>query len=540
MYKKINKEKTLFFVLFVSLFWLKEINYLFYNIAESPDFQKYFVYFEHFFTNKATNHEHGLLYYYLHSLHLSTFFENDTSLEFALHKSVLDVNFYLFLIGLLGIFKLLKLFKFNNSSIAYTLIFLNFFPPSISLRLVFKPEVLAFALFPWVIYLLEKFKKTNNVLYLIIALPLTVTTISLKGNILVITCVYLLISNYSIFKKIKISTFSYLALGLIVLFCLVTIENNKSNGKNILDIQSGASLEANYDFKAPRSIIYKTNIYDLFSSPVKHKHADSFIAITLLETNGDYFDLYWDNDATQFFKNRLELFEFENSNEIKAPKFNEESKSITIYQQRSTDVYIYESISLILSIILFLSLIISIIYFPNYRNYLIAIFVGMGVILIHAITGYPTNNFDPLVGDTFKPLYYSFTLLLSFAFVIAIFAENKFFRVAHLLIYCGLIVFILGFPKNDVKEFDGFFVQKIENSQLCEVEKKIYLDDQNLEVQCNTKKAEIVYEHFYTNKLFHKPINFLLGIFNTVILIFLLFENRILIFIKNRQFTKNK
>ena len=75
------------------------------------------------------------------------------------------------------------------------------------------------------------------------------------------------------------------------MFSVVTIENNRSNGKNILDIQSGASLESNYDFKAPKSIIYKTNLYKLFSNPVKHTHADSFIAITLLETSGDYFDL---------------------------------------------------------------------------------------------------------------------------------------------------------------------------------------------------------------------------------------------------------
>ena len=56
---------------------------------------------------------------------------------------------------------------------------------------------------------------------------------------------------------------------------------------------------------------------------------------------------------------------------------------------------------------------------PDYRKYL-TVFVGMGVILIHVITGYPNNNFDPLVGDTFKPLYYSFVFLFSFSFVISL------------------------------------------------------------------------------------------------------------------------
>ena len=61
-------------------------------------------------------------------------------------------------------------------------------------------------------------------------------------------------------------------------------------------------LKENYNFKAPISIIYKTDMYELLSSPIKHDHADSFIGITLLETSGDYFDLYWDNDATDFLK----------------------------------------------------------------------------------------------------------------------------------------------------------------------------------------------------------------------------------------------
>ena len=88
------------------------------------------------------------------------------------------------------------------------------------------------------------------------------------------------------------------------LFSSLSLENNNANGKSILDIQSGSAIEKNYDFKAPKSIIYKTDLYNLISSPIKHDHADSFIGITLLETNGDYFDLYWDNDATEFFKNR--------------------------------------------------------------------------------------------------------------------------------------------------------------------------------------------------------------------------------------------
>ena len=57
---KENKATTLLTtILFLSLFWLKEINFLFYDTLESPDIDKYEVYLEHFFNNIVTNKEHG-------------------------------------------------------------------------------------------------------------------------------------------------------------------------------------------------------------------------------------------------------------------------------------------------------------------------------------------------------------------------------------------------------------------------------------------------------------------------------------------------
>jgi len=545
MLKKIYKisnrsyDKGLLLFFLISLLWLKEINYLFYDLNESPDFKKYFVYFDHFFLNSYTGHEHGLLYYYLHSIHLNTFFQNQPSLDLALHKSVLDVNFYMFVVGLLGIFKLLKFFKFSNKSILITLIFLNFFPPSIAIRLVFKPELLAFSLFPWIIYLFEKFKESKNYIYLIMAVPIVISTITLKGNILVITCVYLLFSNYKIFSMLQFKTVAYFSFVFITLFTLLTLENNKANGKNILDIQNGASQEANYDFKAPKSIVYKTDLYELFSNPIKHKHADSFIAITLLETNGDYFDLYWDNDASQYFKSRLEFLVFEQSNELKFPNLNFEDKTITIYQQRSTDVYLYETIVLILSILLFSSLINAIISVKKYRIHLIAIFVGMGVILIHTITGYPTNNFDPLVGDTFKPLYYSFVMLFSVSFMISIFAEKNSFKIRHLLLYCLLIVFMLGFPKSNYSEVDGSFVQKIESSIFCELEKNIYLENTIHSNLVCKNKSELTNTNFFISDISHKPINLFFIFANFVVLTFLLLENNLTFLSIKRKFIED-
>ena len=362
----------------------------------------------------------------------------------------------------------------------------------------------------------------------------------MKGNILAIVCFYLLLSNYRIFLLLKVSSLVSLTLFFLILFSVVTIENNRSNGKNILDIQSGASLESNYDFKAPKSIIYKTNLYKLFSSPIKHNHANSFIAITLLETNGDYFDLYWDNDATQYFKSRLKIFNFQQSNEIKFPNFDSEYRSITIFQQRSTDVYIYETLGLVLSIILFTSLFRTMIIAPEYRIFLIAVFLGMAVILLHAITGLPKNNYDPLVGDTFKPLYYSFTLLFSFSFAIVICFEKKIFKFHHLFIYCLLIIFILGFPKKDFSEIDDGFIQKVEHSTFCEVEKNIYLDHTlGLNTECNLIYEDTNKDLFFNNKIIHKPANLVLILVSILVLLFLMLEEKLTLVYKT-SFIKDK
>lgn len=534
-------EKLFYIIFFLSLIWLKEINYLFYDINESPDFKKYFVYFEHFFSNNPTNLEHGLSYYYLHSIHLNAFFSNQPNLELALHKSVIDFNFYLFVIGLVGIYKLLKFFNFSNNSIALTLLFLNFFPPAISLRLVFKPEILAFSLIPWIIYLLEKFKITSKKNYLFMAIPLLVMTITLKGNILVIVCLFLLISNYKIFLLLNLSSILSLALALVISFSVITIENNRSNEKYIFDLQSGSSLESNYDFKAPISTIYKTNLYKLFSSPIKHIHSNSFIAITLLETNGDYFDLFWDNESTEFFKSRLEIFKFVQSNEIKFPEINFHNKSITIFQQRTVDVYLYETLGLILSIILFATLIGVIVISPEYRIYLIAVFIGMAVILLHAITGYPKNNFDPLVGDTFKPLYYSFTLLFSFSFAIVLCLEKKILKFRHLLVYFFIIIFILGFPKNDYSEIDSMFIQKIELSIFCDVEKNIFLEDKSGYIlNCNPSYEDLNKNEFFKENINHKPLNLILILASCGVLIYLFFEKKLYLLVRKISTVKSK
>ena len=524
-------SKLLFFILILSTIWLKEINFLFYETIESPDMEIYIVYLEHFFNGVATNKEHGLMYYYLHALNYSFFYSEFNNFDLYIHKSIQQVNFYIYIVGVIGYYKLLKFLKFSNNVIFVTFTFLNFFPPSITMRLVFKPEILAFALLPWIIFLIESFVSTKKIYYLYFSVPLIVSAITIKGNVLVIVCLYLFFSYLKIIPRIKMKQLFSLLILLISLFAILSSENNNANGKNILDIQSGSAIESNYDYKAPRSILYRVDMYRLVTSPIKHDHAGSFIGITLLETSGDYFDLYWDNDATEYFKNRKIILEFEQSDEIIKPKYNTNSSNFTIFQQRNTDVYLYESLGLIISIILFFNLIRYSFKNKIYRKYLVAIFFGMAVLLFHSITGIPKNNFDPSVGDTFKPLYYSFVFLFSFVFFIAIILKEKFYRSLYIAFYCFLIIFILGFPKNESFKIDNNIEQKIQISNLCIIEKNIYLVDTDLNnIECNKdikNNSESQSKSVYSKKIQHKPINLLFIFFNLFSILYFSINKRL-------------
>ena len=349
------------------------------------------------------------------------------------------------------------------------------------MRLVFKPEILAFATIPWIIYLIEKFKKEEKLYYLVIAIPLLASSITLKGNKTAIICTYLFLCYFNIFRNLSRREFLYLFLLLSISFYTLTAENNAANSKSLLDTQSGSGTEANYDNKAPLSIIYNTDLYKLFTSPIKPSQANSFIGITLLETSGDYFNLYWSNDASAYFDNRKELVNFIQSDKIKAPELNLENPSITIYKQKNTDSYVYETGGLIVSLILYFYLIKAYQKNAEYRRFLVFAFIGMLLLLVHSITGFPKNNFDPLLGDTFKPLYYSFALIFSFTFLIAIYLKQNIKKSYLIILYIIFIIFTLGFPKNYDYELRTDIVPKIERSLFCDIEKSYYLDNSDYE-----------------------------------------------------------
>ena len=454
-YLKENKLYIFFVTIYIfSLLFVKEMNFLFYNTTDSPDFNRYFRYLEY---NVGiidyTDSEQGFAYYDIQSLYFYLKNYEITSNNFFvfLGKSIQEVNFILFLIGSAGVAKLLSIFKYNKVQILVSLIFMNFLPISISQRIVFKPEILAFALFPWVIVFLEEYFGKRNNLYIFTAGTLSIILFSQKGSIFAMT-VSVLILYYSLkFLRLKDKkNVFFILIPLIALFVLLFQENNQLNQKNIFDIESISQRESQYDNKGSLSLLYKVNPKTLIYTPYKDRHNYSAIHITLLDSFGDYFDLYWDDDSQNYFKGRRDIIKYSVSQEMKIPKLNLQTKQLTIYVQETTDnSYLRKTTSLFISLFFYFLLIKH--FFrseKSRRKFFTLPFIGFFILTTHIITGFPENNFDPNIGDTLKPLYYSFLIVIGMSFLTAEISSNKIKASILLAISLPLFMFLYGFPKN--------------------------------------------------------------------------------------------
>ena len=531
----INYRKTLFFLAFsVSIYIVKEANFLFYNSTDGPDFDTYSVYLEYLFNNlSSTGREQGLFYYYIQSWYFYLNYSSFDSLSFytLLHKSILELNFILFLIGLLGLYKLLRFFKFDYYTAILTLIFINFVPLSIAQRIVFKPEILTFAFLPWIILCMEKFKNEKNLRYLFLAIPFLIISTTSKGSLLVMVVLFLIIFYLKDLFNLNLKSILYLALVFFISFSLVISEDTVSNGKNLSELESGARSDLNYNYKAPVSIIYNIDIYELVSSPIKNNHADSFIAITLLDTFGDYYDIYWDNDASLFFKNRREVLQFKESKEIKAPVYDSSSKSFVIYLQNLTDTYYRKFIGMILSLFFYFLLYKEIRDSNKLKKFLLAPLIGMSVLLIHVISGFPANNFNPDSGDTLKPLYYAPLFLLGAAFLAAKLFKKNIKNKLLILPFIFIALLITGFPKNLDSEMQRDISQINSYSSTCSINNTFlstlgYIESKDCNKGVVTRQLEYEFMNYenYDEKPRFKVINTIIGLTSLLSLLVLIFN----------------
>ena len=156
--------------MYVSTIWTN-----FYYISSSNvDFHKYYDYINYFLgAGNYIDFGQGVVYYFLISILFKQYIKDIDSqhLELGLSYSIQNVNLVFFIIGLIGLYKLLRFFQFDEKIVYLVLAMVNFLPQSIYLRAVMKPEILGFAFIPWVIYFLEKYLKENEKKYLVFSIP---------------------------------------------------------------------------------------------------------------------------------------------------------------------------------------------------------------------------------------------------------------------------------------------------------------------------------------------------------------------------------
>ena len=401
-------------ILLFCTFLTYNIGTLFYNSAQSPDFGKYIKYIEYYLGDRAsTQLEQGNLYYYLVSkvIDIKSNSINPRSFEEYISYSIQTTNFIIFLIFLFGFYLFFKLKGFKDNEIKIIMILLNFFPPLLTLRLIYKPEILILCLFMWVLYFFEKYLVTSNKFELInISLFLSLI-ISTKITSAIMVLIFLSLNYSSHFWKKERKLFILMTSITGLLFAVLAYENYTINQQVFFSVPP----EVLYQEKADLRFIYNINFKELIFSPYKDFHSDSMMGIILLETFDDYFQLYWNTDSSLFHRN-----------------------------QEKPHIFINAYLSILLTFFFYIS-----------SFYISRVYKKEKILILSPLIGISTMCFISLFlifesssGDMMKNYYYSFFLILSFSYVMFYcIRETKVLKYIVILIFCSSVFTILGFPK---------------------------------------------------------------------------------------------
>lgn len=460
---------------FFTLIFTFSIGEIFYNSIDGTDFYRYFRYIEYFDgTIETPSREQGLFYFWFIFLFIDLydqFFVAD-KWEYIYSSAIQLGNFALYLVGILGLFLFMKIKKINTTQIFLALTFLNIFPPVFGGRLIMKPEMLAFALFPWILLGIELYFKNKNIVNLLAISPLLAVIATSKGTVFVLTVSGIF---YIYFKKILKA--KYLDLGIAFLIFLIMSyllyqENLKVNNVSML---SHPELES-YLFRAPLSFIYTLNLNDLFLNPFRNVHAGSLFGITAIDLFGDYFNRYWDHERSLFISNRKQVITF-----LDYPRRN---------------------ISVILSIIFFIFTFIKQKSF-KFKSFTKVYLVGMFILLLTSL-GLFGLHFNPNKGDTVKTHYYFFLLAFSFVFLIVNFLRRSNVRTQVIVMLLAFLsfTFIVGFPKSYDDNLNFEVSEKVPTTLSCRYVSGYFESITNFDIECLTKDIATcgIYEDF------NKPI----------------------------------
>ena len=149
----------------------------------------------------------------------------------------------------------------------------------------------------------------------------------------------------------------------------------------------------------------------------------------LLETFDDYFTIYWNNDTSLFFQDRINIFH----------------------------PYSRQYFSVLLTITFYFLIFYKSLKSTQNRKFVISPFIGLIIMLFVSLF----IQFDPNTGDMMKNYYYSFLLLISFIFILIELLQrlkdplNLLFSI--LFVFSSL--FLIGFPKEQTENFEIKYTQ---------------------------------------------------------------------------------
>ena len=503
--KSFKNFLSILFFTFSYIFSHSVIN-LFYLSTQSADYMKYKNYLSYFQGSiNATNLEQGLSYFYL----VSSMIEYNSSKNIFLNDELLysfsiqSVNFIIYTFGLIGFYLLLRFYNFDFFTILLVLGLLNFFPPALSLRFVMKPEILGFALLPWIILSFEKFFKSKKYIHLFESIIFLSLLVSLKISISAMILIFISIKYFKKWLKISYKQILFSILAFVIFTSALLIENYNSNGYFLTQ----AKHDNVYDNKASPKVIFNVNLINLLKEPYQHTQKDSMIGIFLLDTFDDYFNLDWNFDKSSFKKYRKEFLKPSESNNF---GIEIDSKNKVLQYSGPFSFYLNflrQYVAIFLTVAFYIFLYKQSKKFEKYKLYIVSPLIGIFILIINNVFGFPSNNFDPLRGDTFKTFYIAIFLCLSFVFISStILKEISKVKIFIIIFYVFSIIFILGFPKANNDELDKKLSLNNQVSIFCEINKPILknslfdtsnLNCENFQIEeLNSDKLELVNKPF--------------------------------------------
>ena len=290
MSKILFKNKFHYLLLIFTSIFSYYLFLIYYDSTTGLDWSKYSTFINHYVFGTALNAKDGqsIIYYYLIAKVISFNLDslNEINKNILLSNGIQLGNFLLQIIGFFGIYKYYLSLKYNKKYIVYALSIINFFPPLIYLRLSYKSEMLAFALLPWVLFLLNKLKVQNFRNFdKILLIATSSILLTIKPSITIMVSLFILFLHHDIVNNNKNLILAIGMVSILLLFLNFQIVK--------IDFITHNTEETRWDNVATASFFYTVNIKSLILEPIYNIQSKSLISVMLLDTFGDYFTYFW-------------------------------------------------------------------------------------------------------------------------------------------------------------------------------------------------------------------------------------------------------